>query len=690
MDEPLYRVWITGEHRPRPFTLPDQVGRWAAEEAWPSPRIEARRLHLNDRRLGAAALPVGPLCVRSPATAGRDCGRWGGYGGSCPDLPIDQRREDGLALAFDTPPLDEELTLLGAPALDLTVTVDEPHVNLCARLCDVYPDGTSALMTYGVLNLSHRDGHEHPEPCPVGTPFRVHLALNDFARTVPKGHRIRLAIANQHWPILWPQPRLSTLAVATGDSTLVLPVRPPSPRDRDVRFAEARTAPPVPSTVLVEAFDRRVATEDVGAGEETIALLSDHGRLRYDDRGDHRRLVQRRYLLDPPRRPAFGSPRHRISLGDPERRGRHGEPRPHRADRRRDAFHLELAAGGPRTRQARPQRRGDTANQARFRLREAPETMLTYAVKRIGLGLLILVFVMVVMYAAVFLVPGDPATRGARAARHAGAQAAADRAHGPRPARLVADRRVLPQRADRQSRLRRLVEPSRLDAGHGRSAQHADPRCGRTRHGAADRRSAWLPVGHAARHAGRRLDRRAVGRRDRRAVLRRRHLCLLVFAVWLRWLPAIGAGEPGDIASQARALVLPALAIALGWIGYISRMVRASMMEVMSEPHIRTARAFGLPEWKIVSKYALRIAIIPTISLVAVGLGSILSSAVFVEAVFARPGIGKLITDAVNTRNYPVVMGTVLIMTAIYVFITIAADLLIARLDPRVRDVFRG
>ncbi len=119
MDEPLYRVWITGEHRPRPFTLPDQVGRWAAEEAWPSPRIEARRLHLNDRRLGAAALPVGPLCVRSPATAGRDCGRWGGYGGSCPDLPIDQRREDGLALAFDTPPLDEELTLLGAPALDL-------------------------------------------------------------------------------------------------------------------------------------------------------------------------------------------------------------------------------------------------------------------------------------------------------------------------------------------------------------------------------------------------------------------------------------------------------------------------------------------------------------------------------------------------------------------------------------------
>jgi uncharacterized protein len=224
------------------------------------------------------------LSVRSPATAGRDCGRWGGYGGSCPDMPIDQRREDGLALCFDTPPLDSDLTLLGAPELDLLVIVDQPHVNLAARLCDVYPDGTSALMTYGVLNLSHRDSHEHPEPCPVGTPFRVRLKLNDFARTVPKGHRIRLALANQHWPILWPQPKLSTLSMASGDSTVMLPVRPPSARDRDVRFEPAETAPPVPTTTFDDGFDRRIVTDDVGSGVQTIALSSDHGRRRYDDR----------------------------------------------------------------------------------------------------------------------------------------------------------------------------------------------------------------------------------------------------------------------------------------------------------------------------------------------------------------------------------------------------------------------
>lgn len=284
MAEPLYRVWITGEERPRPFYLPDHAGTWAAEDEWPSRRIERRTLFLNAGGLGGRPSPGPALSVRSPATAGRDCGRWGGYGGSCPDMPIDQRREDGLALCFDTPPLNEDLTLLGAVELDLCVTVDQPAVNLAARLCDVYPDGTSALMTYGVLNLSHRDGHEHPEPCPVGTPFRVRLKLNDFARTVPRGHCIRLALANQHWPILWPQPALSTLAVQTGESTMLLPVRPPRAEDAAVRFEEAVTAPPVPSTALREGYDSRIVTEDVASGMQTIALVSDHGRVRYDDR----------------------------------------------------------------------------------------------------------------------------------------------------------------------------------------------------------------------------------------------------------------------------------------------------------------------------------------------------------------------------------------------------------------------
>ncbi|MCB2135504.1 MAG: ABC transporter permease [Rhodobacteraceae bacterium] len=165
---------------------------------------------------------------------------------------------------------------------------------------------------------------------------------------------------------------------------------------------------------------------------------------------------------------------------------------------------------------------------------------------------------------------------------------------------------------------------------------------------------------------------------------------LLVFAVWLGWLPAIGAGEPGDLKSQFLAILLPAFSIGITWVGYLARLVRASMLEVMGANHIRTVRAFGLPERIVVLRYALRIAIIPTIAILAVGLGSILSSAVFVESVFSRPGIGTLITAAVQKRNYPVVMGTVLFMTAFYLFVVTCADLLIARLDPRVRDALRS
>jgi ABC-type dipeptide/oligopeptide/nickel transport system permease component len=165
---------------------------------------------------------------------------------------------------------------------------------------------------------------------------------------------------------------------------------------------------------------------------------------------------------------------------------------------------------------------------------------------------------------------------------------------------------------------------------------------------------------------------------------------LLIFAVWLKWLPAIGSGKAGDMGSQLRAVILPAFAIGISWVGYLARLVRASMLEVMGANHIRTARAFGLPEWKIITRYALRVAIIPTISIIAVGFGSILSTAVFVEMVFTRPGIGSLITVAVQKRNYPVVMGTVLFMTAFYLLVVTLADLLMAKLDPRVRDAIRS
>jgi peptide/nickel transport system permease protein len=163
-------------------------------------------------------------------------------------------------------------------------------------------------------------------------------------------------------------------------------------------------------------------------------------------------------------------------------------------------------------------------------------------------------------------------------------------------------------------------------------------------------------------------------------------LALLIFAVTLQWFPAIGAGESGDIGDRLAHLVLPSFAIGLSWVGYIARLVRASMLEVMGEPHIRTARAFGLSERRIVLVYALRIAILPVVTVIGVGMGFLLSAAVFTEIVFARPGLGKLVIDSITTRNYPIVMGAVLASTALFVLSTAVADLINAALDPRSRQ----
>ena len=160
---------------------------------------------------------------------------------------------------------------------------------------------------------------------------------------------------------------------------------------------------------------------------------------------------------------------------------------------------------------------------------------------------------------------------------------------------------------------------------------------------------------------------------------------LLFFAVMFRVFPVIGAGKSGDLLDQLWHLILPAFAIGLGWVGYLARIVRASMREVMETNYIRAAKAYGLPNSAIVYRYALKVAILPTVTLLGVGMGNLLSGAVFAEIIFARPGVGKLIVDMVVTRNFPVVQGAVLLTSILYVVVVTLTDLLAASLDPRVR-----
>ena len=163
-------------------------------------------------------------------------------------------------------------------------------------------------------------------------------------------------------------------------------------------------------------------------------------------------------------------------------------------------------------------------------------------------------------------------------------------------------------------------------------------------------------------------------------------MLLYFFSVRLGWFPVLGAGDPGNLGDQLHHLVLPTVALAVGWIGYIARLVRSSLLEVLGEPYIRTARAYGQPERRVVMKYALKLACIPTVAILGVGIGELMGGAVFVEVIFNRPGLGSLIFDAIRNRNYPIVQGGVLMVVAIFVLVNLLVDLSYAWLDPRVRD----
>lgn len=162
-------------------------------------------------------------------------------------------------------------------------------------------------------------------------------------------------------------------------------------------------------------------------------------------------------------------------------------------------------------------------------------------------------------------------------------------------------------------------------------------------------------------------------------------LLLLVFSVQLGWLPVSGAGRPGDPASQALHLILPVTALALTWIGYLARLVRTSVLEEITREHVRTAVSKGLSPARVLYRHALRGALIPVIVVLGVGFGNLLGGAVLIELIFNRPGLGTLILGAIETRNYPVVQGGLIVAVFLYSLANLLADVSYGLVDPRIR-----
>ena len=278
MDEPMLRVWMQESVPPEPY-YEERPGRWVAEQEWPPSYSSPQTLFLNDSRLDDASGEQKEISISSPQTTGLAAGEWCAFGADG-EMPIDQREDDGRSITFDTQALEAPMEILGAPILTLELFSDRPNAFIAARLNDVAPDGTSTRVTYGLLNLTHRNGHDRPQSLSPNQRYRFKVRLNDIAHVFPAGNSIRLAISTSYWPIVWPSPEPVTITVVTGASTLELPVRQPTAGDSALRpFADPEWGPVREHVKLIHAPFRRRVERDLTTNELIYTLESDGGEL---------------------------------------------------------------------------------------------------------------------------------------------------------------------------------------------------------------------------------------------------------------------------------------------------------------------------------------------------------------------------------------------------------------------------
>ncbi|AZS89888.1 CocE/NonD family hydrolase [Streptomyces griseoviridis] len=271
MAEPLLRSWISDSHAPATVheTLP---GRWVGEPSWPSPHVTTV----------AYGLQGAPSLVRSPQHTGVDAGRFFPFGNDA-DLPPDQREEDARSACFEFA-VGEETWVLGRPRVRLRLTAHAPRGQVVARVCDVAPDGSSTLVTRGVLNLSARHGRDRVVPWSPGAVEDVEFELNGIGHAFPPGHRIRLAVSSAYWPWIWPQPGSEAgFTLDPAGSYLELPVRRRESPSPAISFDEPEQAPPLgvnfPAT-LDEPRPERLVVRDVAAGTWRLEVDPRYGGTR--------------------------------------------------------------------------------------------------------------------------------------------------------------------------------------------------------------------------------------------------------------------------------------------------------------------------------------------------------------------------------------------------------------------------
>jgi len=294
MASPQYRCFMPGPVDPAPFET-TRNGRWVAEPSWPSPNITFGIYTLNAGTLvrhhpvdqagyESAHGDALPDAICSAEDNGVCAGELGSFWFG-PENPVDQRDDDASSVCFDSPPLNDALEILGAPVLRVTLTSDKPVARLVVRLCDVAEDGTSTRVSWGVLNLCHRNGHDRPQALEQDQRYTLDIQLDDTAWRFAPGHRIRVALSTNAWPLLWPLPERATLQLHHQPAnTLTLPERL-NTSNRDVHFESPTSARAAPIEQLAEPDKSRHVERDPHTGRTTVTVINDFGQQRFHEHG---------------------------------------------------------------------------------------------------------------------------------------------------------------------------------------------------------------------------------------------------------------------------------------------------------------------------------------------------------------------------------------------------------------------
>lgn len=289
MDEPMLRVWMSEYVPPQTFEK-EWPGRWAAEAQWPPAGLNYQTYNLGEGRLKDSPCSSGMLSIKGAQIKGLNAGEWCPFNGHRMGMPVDQRIDDGLSLCFTSDPLEKPVEILGFPKVKLRVSVNQPIALLAVRLCDVTPDGTSRLISWGLLNLTHLNGHEKPQPLISGKIYNATVQLNVVGYRIDQGHRWRIAVSPTYWPHAWPSPKQVELTLYTGEeSRLILPVRTQGELDNSLQPFEE------PEGFTLFGFERprsekssKYIKYDVASQELQFNEVFDNGRrissngLEYD------------------------------------------------------------------------------------------------------------------------------------------------------------------------------------------------------------------------------------------------------------------------------------------------------------------------------------------------------------------------------------------------------------------------